>query len=109
MLHWERVPMTSVFQPVMTNLLTAVIFLPLAGALLLVFLPRENHRLLRNVTFAVTLVGVPVLPPPAGGAFAVLLPAEKTPPPPAHGALRGPPGGFPPVAAGGDGRTSTSV
>src|SRR3990170_3243513 len=48
--------MTSVFQPVMTNLLTAVIFLPLAGALLLVFLPRENHRLLRNVTFAVTLV-----------------------------------------------------
>src|SRR3990172_9490642 len=56
MLHWEHVPMTSVFQPVMTNLLTAVIFLPLAGALLLVFLPRENHRLLRNVTFAVTLV-----------------------------------------------------
>ena len=48
--------MTSVFQPVMTNLLSVLIFLPLAGALLLVFLPRENHRLLRNVTFAVTLV-----------------------------------------------------
>src|SRR4030067_589153 len=48
--------MTSVFQPVMTNLLSVLIFLPLAGALLLVFLPRENHRLLRNVPFAVTLV-----------------------------------------------------
>ena len=47
--------MTSVFQPVMTNLLSVLIFLPLAGVLLLVFLPRENHRLLRNVTFAVTL------------------------------------------------------
>src|SRR4030067_896199 len=41
--------MTSVFQPVMTNLLTAVIFLPLAGALLLVFLPRENNRPPRHV------------------------------------------------------------
>jgi NADH-quinone oxidoreductase subunit M len=39
----------------MANLLTAVIFLPLAGVLLLVFLPKENHRLLRNATFAVTL------------------------------------------------------
>jgi len=48
--------MTSVFHPVMTNLLSVLIFLPLAGVLLLVFLPRENHRLLRNVTFAVTLV-----------------------------------------------------
>src|SRR3989304_5862674 len=48
--------MTSVFHPVMTNLLSVLIFLPLAWVLLLVFLPRENHRLLRNVTFAVTLV-----------------------------------------------------
>ncbi len=47
--------MTSVSQVLMDNLLSAVIFLPLAGALLLFFLPRENHRLLRNVTFAVTL------------------------------------------------------
>src|SRR3989337_2781621 len=47
--------MTSVPQALMTNLLSVLIFLPLAGVLLLVFLPRENHRLLRNATFAVTL------------------------------------------------------
>ncbi|MGZ8428176.1 MAG: NADH-quinone oxidoreductase subunit M [Candidatus Deferrimicrobiaceae bacterium] len=47
--------MTSVSQALMTNLLTAVIFFPLVGVFLLVFLPKENHRLLRNVTFAVTL------------------------------------------------------
>src|SRR3989337_1750526 len=48
--------MTSVSQALMTNLLSVLIFLPLAGVFLLVFLPKENHRLLRNVTFAVTLV-----------------------------------------------------
>src|SRR4030043_441929 len=47
--------MTSVSQALMTNLLSVLIFLPLAGVFLLVFLPRENPRLLRNVTFAVTL------------------------------------------------------
>ena len=38
-----------------TNLLTVLIFLPVAGAFLLFFLPKENQRLLKNVTFAVTL------------------------------------------------------
>jgi NADH:ubiquinone oxidoreductase subunit 2 (subunit N) len=47
--------MTEMPQALMTNLLTALIFLPVAGALLLIFLPKENHRLQKNVTFAVTL------------------------------------------------------
>jgi NADH-quinone oxidoreductase subunit M len=47
--------MTSVPQVLTANLLSVLIFLPLAGVFLLVFLPRENHRLLRNMTFAVTL------------------------------------------------------
>ncbi|MBM2828391.1 MAG: NADH-quinone oxidoreductase subunit [Actinobacteria bacterium] len=38
-----------------SNLLTALIFFPLAGALLLFFLPRENPRLIRNTTLLVTL------------------------------------------------------
>jgi len=40
----------------MANLLSVLIFFPLAGVLLLFFLPRDDNRLLRNVTFAVTLV-----------------------------------------------------
>ncbi len=47
--------MTEMPQALMTNLLTALIFLPVAGVLLLFFLPKENHRLQKNVTFAVTL------------------------------------------------------
>jgi len=47
--------MTWIPAVLMSNLLTALIFLPLAGVLLLFFLPRENHRLLRNATFAVTV------------------------------------------------------
>ncbi len=38
------------------HLLSALIFLPLAGAFVLFFLPRENPRAIRHVTFAVTLV-----------------------------------------------------
>ncbi|PWB68176.1 MAG: NADH-quinone oxidoreductase subunit M [Deltaproteobacteria bacterium] len=38
-----------------SNLLSVLIFFPLAGALLLFFLPRENPRLIRNATFLVTL------------------------------------------------------
>ena len=38
-----------------SNLLTALIFLPLAGALLLIFLPKGNLRLIRNATLLVTL------------------------------------------------------
>ncbi|MBI5418833.1 MAG: NADH-quinone oxidoreductase subunit M [Deltaproteobacteria bacterium] len=40
----------------MANILTVLIFLPLAGVFVLFFLPRDNNRLLRNVTFAVTLL-----------------------------------------------------
>jgi NADH-quinone oxidoreductase subunit M len=47
--------MTYVPQALMMNILSVLIFLPLAGAILLIFLPRENPCLLRNVTFAVTL------------------------------------------------------
>jgi NADH-quinone oxidoreductase subunit M len=38
-----------------SNLLTAVIFFPLAGVLLLVFLPKGNHRLIRNAALLVAL------------------------------------------------------
>src|SRR5512134_1563544 len=38
-----------------TNILSVLIFLPLAGALLLCFLPRENNRLIRNAALLVTL------------------------------------------------------
>jgi NADH-quinone oxidoreductase subunit M len=38
-----------------SNLLTALIFFPLAGALLLFFLPKGNVRLIRNATLLVTL------------------------------------------------------
>ncbi len=48
--------MTGIPATIGSNLLTALIFLPLAGALLLIFLPKENPRLLKNVTFLVTLV-----------------------------------------------------
>ncbi len=47
--------MTSMPQILSTDLLSVLIFLPLAGVLALFFLPRENGRLLKNVTFAVTL------------------------------------------------------
>ncbi|HSL91400.1 MAG TPA: NADH-quinone oxidoreductase subunit M [Candidatus Limnocylindrales bacterium] len=47
--------MTAIAALLSSNLLTVLIFFPLAGALLLVLLPRNDHRLLRNVTFAVTL------------------------------------------------------
>jgi NADH-quinone oxidoreductase subunit M len=46
--------MTGIPAILSSNLLTVLIFFPLAGALLLIFLPR-NDRALRNVTFAVTL------------------------------------------------------
>ncbi|HEU5360613.1 MAG TPA: NADH-quinone oxidoreductase subunit M [Candidatus Deferrimicrobiaceae bacterium] len=48
--------MTSIPQALAANLLSAVIFLPVAGILVLFFLPKENPRLLKNVTFLVTLV-----------------------------------------------------
>jgi NADH-quinone oxidoreductase subunit M len=42
--------------PILTShILTVLIFLPLAGALLLVFLPRRSESLIRNATLAVTL------------------------------------------------------
>ena len=47
--------MTSVPQALLENLLTVLIFFPLAGALALVFLPRENGRLLKNLAFGITL------------------------------------------------------
>src|SRR3989337_3038370 len=50
--------MTGILETLSANLLTALIFFPLAGALLLVFLPRDDNRLLRNVTFGVTLAAV---------------------------------------------------
>jgi NADH-quinone oxidoreductase subunit M len=40
----------------MSNLLTILIFLPMAGAFILFFLPKENGRLAKDVTLAVTLV-----------------------------------------------------
>ncbi|HEY3489102.1 MAG TPA: NADH-quinone oxidoreductase subunit M [Candidatus Deferrimicrobiaceae bacterium] len=40
----------------MANILTILIFLPLAGAFVLFFLPRENGRAIKHVTFVVTLV-----------------------------------------------------
>jgi NADH-quinone oxidoreductase subunit M len=47
--------MTGIPAIIGSNLLTALIFLPLAGALLLIFLPKEKPGLIRNVTFLVTL------------------------------------------------------
>jgi len=47
--------MTGIPVLLSSNLLTVLIFFPLAGALLLVLLPRNDPRLLRNVTFVVTL------------------------------------------------------
>jgi NADH-quinone oxidoreductase subunit M len=40
----------------MPNILTVLIFFPLAAALLLCFFPRENVRLIRNATLLVTIV-----------------------------------------------------
>jgi NADH-quinone oxidoreductase subunit M len=40
----------------MANILTVLIFFPLVGVFVLFFLPREDRRSLRNVTFAVTLI-----------------------------------------------------
>ncbi|MDX1815077.1 MAG: Fe-S-binding domain-containing protein, partial [Thermodesulfobacteriota bacterium] len=42
-------------QGLMANILTVLIFFPLAGTLALVFLPRENERLLKNLAFGITL------------------------------------------------------
>jgi len=47
--------MTSIPAFLSLNLLTALIFFPLAGALLLFFLPKGNVRLIRNATLLVTL------------------------------------------------------
>ena len=47
--------MTWIPACISSNLLTALIFFPLAGALLLFFLPKRNLRLIRNVTLLVTL------------------------------------------------------
>ena len=47
--------MTGFLETWTANLLTALIFFPLAGALLLALLPRDDRRLLKNVTFGVTL------------------------------------------------------
>jgi NADH-quinone oxidoreductase subunit M len=38
-----------------SNLLTAVIFFPIAGALLLIFLPKGNHRLIRSAALLTAL------------------------------------------------------
>ena len=43
--------MTGIVDTLTANLLTALIFFPLAGALLLALLPRDDRRLLKNVTF----------------------------------------------------------
>ncbi|HME10588.1 MAG TPA: NADH-quinone oxidoreductase subunit M [Bryobacteraceae bacterium] len=61
------------------NLLTAVIFLPMAGFLLTLPLPRENHKFIRYFTLAFSLVtfvislflipGVPFGARPAGSGF----------------------------------------
>ena len=47
--------MTFLPQALTANILTVLIFLPLAGVFLLFFLPKEDQRLQKNVTFAVTL------------------------------------------------------
>ncbi len=47
--------MTSVSSFLSSSLLAALIFLPLAGALLLVFLPKGNLRLIRNAALLATL------------------------------------------------------
>ncbi|MDH3238760.1 MAG: hypothetical protein OEM47_09620, partial [Deltaproteobacteria bacterium] len=47
--------MTFIPQALVANLLSVLIFFPLAGALALVFLPRENGRLIKNLTFGITL------------------------------------------------------
>jgi NADH-quinone oxidoreductase subunit M len=47
--------MTGITALLSTNLLTVLIFFPLAGVLLLFLLPRNDPRLLRNVTLIVTL------------------------------------------------------
>ena len=47
--------MTGIPEILGSNLLSALIFLPLAGALLLVFLPKENPGVIKNVTLFVTL------------------------------------------------------
>jgi NADH-quinone oxidoreductase subunit M len=47
--------MTGIMETLSANLLSALIFFPLAGALLLILLPRNDNRLLKNVTFGVTL------------------------------------------------------
>ncbi len=47
--------MMGIPQLVLPNILTVLIFLPLAGVLVLFFLPKNDPKLLRNFTFFVTL------------------------------------------------------
>src|SRR5512145_688939 len=59
--------MTGMLQMLMPNILTTLIFLPLAGAFVLLFLPKGDHRLLRNFTFFVTFVEFLLSLPVAAG------------------------------------------
>ncbi|HZW36447.1 MAG: NADH-quinone oxidoreductase subunit M [Deltaproteobacteria bacterium] len=80
--------MTGIPAMLSSNLLTVLIFFPLAGALLLFFLPRENPRLIRNVTFLVTLVEFFLSLPVAlnfDGATAAMQFVSRTPWIPAYG------------------------
>ncbi len=40
----------------MSNVLSLTTFLPILGVLLLLFIPKDSKGMLRNVTFAVTVV-----------------------------------------------------
>ena len=48
--------MSWIPQYLTSDILTALIFLPLAGAVALFFLPRDNHKVLRDFTLFVTLL-----------------------------------------------------
>jgi NADH-quinone oxidoreductase subunit M len=79
--------MTGIPAILSSNLLTVLIFFPLAGALLLIFLPR-NDRTLRNVTFAVTLAEFLLSLPLVlsfNGATAAMQFAQRIPWLPAYG------------------------
>ena len=74
--------MTFLPQALTAHLLSVLIFLPLAGVLLLLFLPGENKRLLRNTTFALTLAEFLLSLPVAilfDGSTAAMQFAEKVP------------------------------
>jgi NADH-quinone oxidoreductase subunit M len=55
MYHPEHAKMTWMPACLSSNLLTALIFFPLAGILLLLFLPKDNLRLIRNTALLVTV------------------------------------------------------